>query len=178
MELVFLNADDFLKAHLALHGKVEPSVNTAKLIKISIVIGRTYDECEASLNNIFTVAAEYGIQLAQTKWNADTDKAAATAYVSCMLHLNRYGIHMDCSHRDLFLMIQDSWTQPDKLAVHMLNKYLNDIAAKHNLGCRSDLDFQLAANSISEPLHCHELDNAITKLSDSFDASEFSVCSF
>lgn len=157
MELVFLNADDFLKAHLALHGKVEPSVNTSRLIKISIVIGRTYDECEASLNNIFTVAAEYGIQLAQTKWNADTDKAAATAYVSCMLHLNRYGIHMDCSHRDLFLMIQDSWTQPDKLAVHMLNKYLNDIASRHDLGCRSDLDFQLAANSVSKPLYCHEL---------------------
>lgn len=164
MELVFLNADDFLKAHLALHGKVEPSVNTSKLIKISIVIGRTYDECEASLNNIFTVAAEYGIQLAQTKWNADTDKAAATAFVSCMLHLNRYGIRMDCSHRDLFLMIQDSWTQPDKLAVHMLNKYLNDIAAKHNLGCRSDLDFQLAADSVSKPLYCHELSSVAAGL--------------
>jgi prophage maintenance system killer protein len=174
MELVFLNADDFLKAHLALHGKVEPSVNTPKLVKISIVIGRTYDECEASLNNIFTVAAEYGIQLAQTKWNADTDKAAATAFVSCMLHLNRYGIHMDCSHRDLFLMIQDSWTQPDKLAVHMLNKYLNEIAAKHNLGCRSDLDFQLAANSISEPLYCHELANIATQLTESFSWTEVS----
>jgi hypothetical protein len=54
----------------------------------------------------------------------------------------------------------------------MLNKYLNDIAAKHKLGCRSDLDFQLAANSISEPLYCHELSSVAADLASNLVPSD------
>lgn len=174
MELSFLNASDIVKAHLVLHGKVEPTVNTSALIKICIVISRKYDGFDVSLETIFQIAAEYGIQLAHSNWHPNPDKAAETAYLTCVMHLNRYGIDMDCSHRDLLLMIRDSWTQPNKLAVHMLKKYLNSIAAKYNQYCRTNLNFQVADSSVREPMHCHELANIASRLAESLIKKEWS----
>ena len=60
MELVFLTSDDIVKAHYALHGNIEPEVNTSALIKVCIIVSRTYAGVEASLETVFQVAADYG----------------------------------------------------------------------------------------------------------------------
>lgn len=82
MELVFLTSDDIVKAHYALHGNIEAEVNTSALIKICIIVSRTYADFEANLETVFQVAAEYGVQLAHNNWHPNPDKAAETAYLT------------------------------------------------------------------------------------------------
>jgi len=169
MELVFLTSDDIVKAHYALHGNIEPEVNTSALIKVCIIVSRTYAGVEASLETVFQVAADYGVQLAQSNWSQKPDKAAETAFLICLLQLNRYGIAMKCDNQSLFNMMRDTWTKPDKLAAHMFNKYLNDIAAKNNDYCRSNLQHNLAARAMCEPRNCNELMDIGARLSETFN---------
>lgn len=174
MKPITLTPDEILKIHFVLHREIDFEPNTELLTKICIDTHQKFADKTVNIDIIFTIAAEYGVQLAHFGWSPNTNKASETAFAVCMIYLNSYGLSLGCQNQALFELMLEHWTTVNKFAVRLLCEYLEVIRKRHALtGTAAEL-IKLAEASINPIQNQSKLFDIVDNIRSTFtvDSSE------